>query len=531
MNRFLVFIFASFFFYSCANIIPPTGGPKDEKAPEVVNSIPENGSVNVTGNQIELNFNEDVDATKLESELDIVPRYKGELKIIAKKKKVVIRFLEPLEENTTYTLNFGKGINDLTEKNIAKDLTFSFSTGPVIDSLTYGGTILWLPEKSTSKKLLVGLYPTADTASPFKSKPYYYTSVSTDNSFHFHHLKAQEYKVYSWIDKNDNYILDTLSETAGYRFENLILEVNTDNDSLLIFPAKNGLPGVNSIRYLNSYNLVKLNKGLSGYEILNTEQIFLTCFTSTHKEIMFYSNGKLKDSIKVKLNVTDSLGQQNTELVTLYFDETYPGEREKKSVLKNQLSTEIQYVDEKPKLIIRTDNPIINIDTQQVLIFQKDRKVIWKTKDVDLDVENKTLIINNLNVNYGDSIKVVFINNSALRPYNNKSDTLRTKKLILDKKLLSGLGMKIITNEKNYILQIINSDNEIVVSKINVQTIKLLSFQPGVYTIRAILDTNGNGIWDTGDVVNHVEPENILYYKESINLKANWEIWDIQFKF
>jgi len=530
MIRFISFIFASSLLYSCANIVPPSGGPKDETPPKILMSVPEEGSVNVDGNQVELSFNEDVDATNLESEIDIVPRYNGELKIIAKKKKVTIRFLEPLEENTTYTIKFGNGITDITEKNKAKDLSFSFSTGPTIDSLKYSGIINWLPEKATNSKVIVGLYPLSDTSSPFTSKPYYYTSAS-DNTFNFHHLRSQEYKVYAWLDKNDNHLLDTVTEYAAYRPENLILESNVENDSLLLFPPKNIEPNVVSVRYLNSYNLIKLNKAILDYEVLDQGSKIINCFMPTRKEIMFYSYGTLNDSLKVNLQLVDSSGQQKSELVTLYFDQVYPGERERKAIQKSQLSTDIQYVGEKPKLKINTDNPIVNIDTQQVLLFQKSKKITWKPEDVDLDVKNKTLIINNLNVNYGDTLKIVFINNSPLRPYNNISDTLLSKKVILEKKLLSSMGIQIITNEKNYIIQIINSNNQILVSEKNIENIKLKTFEPGKYRIRAIIDTNDNGRWDTGDVVNHVEPENILYYKETINLKANWEIWDIQFKF
>ena len=40
---------------SCANMVSPTGGPKDVTPPKVTKSIPENNSVLFNGNRIEIN--------------------------------------------------------------------------------------------------------------------------------------------------------------------------------------------------------------------------------------------------------------------------------------------------------------------------------------------------------------------------------------------------------------------------------------------------------------------------------------------
>jgi len=52
---------------------------------------------------------------------------------------------------------------------------------------------------------------------------------------------------------------------------------------------------------------------------------------------------------------------------------------------------------------------------------------------------------------------------------------------------------------------------------------------PGVYYMRMFYDRNGNGEWDTGDYDEHLQPEEIFYYHDALNLKAKWEItqnWD-----
>jgi hypothetical protein len=46
----------------------------------------------------------------------------------------------------------------------------------------------------------------------------------------------------------------------------------------------------------------------------------------------------------------------------------------------------------------------------------------------------------------------------------------------------------------------------------------------GVYTLRAVIDRNGNGKWDTGDFLRRLQPEEIKYFPEEYNVKQNFDI-------
>lgn len=47
---------------------------------------------------------------------------------------------------------------------------------------------------------------------------------------------------------------------------------------------------------------------------------------------------------------------------------------------------------------------------------------------------------------------------------------------------------------------------------------------PGTYYLRMFEDTNGNGMWDTGDYDQQLQPEQVYYYPDPLTLKAQWEI-------
>jgi len=47
---------------------------------------------------------------------------------------------------------------------------------------------------------------------------------------------------------------------------------------------------------------------------------------------------------------------------------------------------------------------------------------------------------------------------------------------------------------------------------------------PGKYLIRVIYDRNENRIWDTGNYLEGLKPEEIIYFSEVLDVRPNWDI-------
>jgi hypothetical protein len=47
---------------------------------------------------------------------------------------------------------------------------------------------------------------------------------------------------------------------------------------------------------------------------------------------------------------------------------------------------------------------------------------------------------------------------------------------------------------------------------------------PGVYGLRLIYDVNENNLWDTGDYYEHIAPERVEYYIETIQIRKGWDL-------
>lgn len=55
--------------------------------------------------------------------------------------------------------------------------------------------------------------------------------------------------------------------------------------------------------------------------------------------------------------------------------------------------------------------------------------------------------------------------------------------------------------------------------------------KPGDYFMRCFVDSNGNGLWDTGDYATGRQPERVYYFGKPLPLKAQWDLrqdWDIK---
>ena len=53
---------------------------------------------------------------------------------------------------------------------------------------------------------------------------------------------------------------------------------------------------------------------------------------------------------------------------------------------------------------------------------------------------------------------------------------------------------------------------------------EFIYLKPGNYYMRAFIDRNGNGVWDTGLYDSDLQPEPVYYYREKIEGKAKWDL-------
>lgn len=223
----------------CASTGSPSGGPRDTIPPKlVVEKSPPNFATNYIPEDIQLVFNEWIELKNQQREILISPPFFKNPKITSRGKKVKVEFPkeEPLREDATYTINFGKSIVDFTEGNAAEGFRFVFATGDKIDSLELSGKIQDAINEEPVKDILVLLYDLVEDSVVVSEKPFYYARTDETGNFKFENLKNDTFKLLVLEDLNFNYLMDPELERIAFPDSLLILnDSSTYNPTLRLF--------------------------------------------------------------------------------------------------------------------------------------------------------------------------------------------------------------------------------------------------------------------------------------------------------
>jgi len=137
----------SIFLMGCAAQGPPGGGPVDKTGPFLISTFPKNGSINVNRNcKAEFIFSESIDPRSAEGSLVVTPKPGNPPNIKVSRHKITLDFYEPLLDNTTYILSFGRNIKDYRKNQTAGDIKLAFATGDSLDDGIISGKVYQIPE-------------------------------------------------------------------------------------------------------------------------------------------------------------------------------------------------------------------------------------------------------------------------------------------------------------------------------------------------------------------------------------------------
>jgi hypothetical protein len=221
---------------SCANIIPPGGGPRDSLPPKLLSALPKDSAVNVNPKLITLNFNEFVTLQNVNENLIVSPTIKNNPLVDYKLRTVTIKIKDSLDPNTTYSLHFGEAIKDVNEGNILRNFAYVFSTGKTIDNYSYKGRVFLAEKGKIDTTLIVILHNNLNDSAIVKERPRYYTRINGKGEFSFSNLSAGTFRVY--VLPNDfTRKYDDSTKLFAFKSETLIVSNNTPYDTLYAYEA------------------------------------------------------------------------------------------------------------------------------------------------------------------------------------------------------------------------------------------------------------------------------------------------------
>ncbi len=195
-----------------------TGGPQDEDPPRLVESEPENYSLNFTGNEIEITFDEFIRLNNVNQELVISPPIEETPNVQLRGKSILINLMDTeLKENTTYTLNFGMAIEDNNEGNELPNFEFVFSTGDYLDSLAvYGQVLNAFNLDPPEDPMIVMLYDTLEDSVVYRQPPVYIGKTDKEGYFRIQNVRPDTFKLFALKDMNYNLLFDIPDEPIAF---------------------------------------------------------------------------------------------------------------------------------------------------------------------------------------------------------------------------------------------------------------------------------------------------------------------------
>lgn len=209
LKQYIVFggILTTLLLASCANRGQgPQGGPRDSIPPVVMKETPLNGTLNFTGKEIVVQFDEYIQLDDVQKNVLISPPQQTPPEVKAIGKKLSVVFQEDLIDSTTYTLDFGPAICDYNEKVPLEGYVFSFSTGDVIDSLAISGKLYDAATLNPMPFVMVGIHrnlsDSALSTIPFTR----ITRTDSEGNFIIHNIHAGTYRLYALNDISRDYI-------------------------------------------------------------------------------------------------------------------------------------------------------------------------------------------------------------------------------------------------------------------------------------------------------------------------------------
>ena len=180
----------------CANIVPPSGGPRDSIPPYSVYAKPKDSSTNIAPKEILISFNEYITTNALQEQLIVSPNIKNNPLIDQRLNMLRIRLSDSLNTNTTYSFQFGNAIRDVNENNIIQNFTYVFSTGSQIDTGKLFGKVKIAETGLVDSTLIAVLHPVENDSAIYNDKPNYYTRINGQGIFEFKFLPSKDFNIY-----------------------------------------------------------------------------------------------------------------------------------------------------------------------------------------------------------------------------------------------------------------------------------------------------------------------------------------------
>lgn len=467
--RCTLFFAIGILFYSCANIVPPSGGDIDTTPPKLLSMTPADSQLNKRVSKITLRFDKFVEVQDLQKNMVLSPLLEIAPTVTANKRTVEIKIEDSLlKENTTYKISLGKAITDNRERTPYEGFDYTFSTGSYFDSLTIRGTVIDVLTGDPDTNISVQLYPEQfNDSNLFVKKPMYVSLTDANGNFEFTSLPDRAFKIIAIADLDGNRLFTRDTEKIGF----------------LDSTVRSGINDSNAVIHQLRISLMKAEKKA---DTAKKED-------GPGKEYVGRLSNKAKNAKAYTVSVDTISKERGTfELVNR---------------LEIKLNAVIGTLDS-AKLFLSYLNPG-GIESQANATIESDSAALYLRTNWVPEAQYTLRLVKGWAVDTAGAEllpgKYVF-KTKSLEEY----AKLQIK---VPDTFMDGKNILMVLQEKDTLYNKALTDS----------VVQLQMLKPGNTRLLIVADANGNGKWDPGDVFAKRQPEQIFHHESQVMLKAGWE--------
>lgn len=553
--------------YSCANTTaPPMGGIKDTIPPVLLKVLPDSGAVGfpVKEGKIELRFNEYVVLKEPQKNLYLSPPLDKRVETKIRGKSIIASFPSQLDSAVTYTLNFGNSIVDNNEGNQFNAYVFPFSTGKYLDSMMISGTVYNAATLMPANDATVAVYKNQEDSAVINTLPSAMAKTDKFGYFVIRNIPQHDYRVFAFKDNNGNNKYDPENEEIA--FSDSVVRANrvlvkgmpeivpvSEKDTLTalgrpsqiklyMFKEDSDKQYIREAKRLQS-RMFYLKFSAPGAQLLSLdfnkskEIKYIKEFNIRRDSLVVWLTDTLQpipDTLKLTVNYmkTDSLlnltaAEDEFSLVAPkpkreepnQPERRIPGQKRKRTDLLEFTMEADPVLFEQKGFVLEFPAPLKSINSDSLLF-----RVITPRGDTSAAPYN--LVKDSINSRYytviprnkilqGHEYTLLAKRSAFTDIYKHTNDSLfKSVKLPQDEKL-SKLSLDIKGVKGFYIVELTNITRDKVFRSYFVNSDVTLEFpylQKGKYSVKITEDINGNGITDTGNLLNKRQPEKVRLY-------------------
>ena len=522
---------------SCAAISSPQGGPRDKTPPRLIATSPDSAARNVKQQFIRLTFSEPIQLKDLPKNLLITPQLPPDNSYSVRPDRdfVTLVFKKPLDANTTYSFNFRKAIVDATESLPATYQALSFSTGATLDSGRVSGTVTDLLSARPAKDVVVGLYRPTDTVGVRRGQPYYLTRTDEKGQFQLNFVRVAPYRLYAWVDKNNNSRFDDGEKIAYLPAPVLVTDTTAARTLELVRPDRQP-PRRTSLETAATQVRVGFNEGLRAATLVAVAPApaeatpaavqRATELADRGRTLLIYKTPALADG-RYLLVATDSVGNVRRDTLNVRFP--VPTAVSKKplplpgtTVANNPRAVyrqgQVKFIFPVPVELVAGRSPgTLTEDSLKTHALKVPGEAVLSPSRTELLVSLDTKALKTVEIR---------LDTTALLAVTGQSLGLRRplRLAVVDQDPSGIITGAIQTAAKSFDLQLLTEQLQVVQELRSPRgTYRFDHLPPGKYRLRVLIDQDNDGHWRGGDPDLEVPAEPVYLYPKVLEVRAGWE--------